>query len=37
MSDPVRVYDYQILEDVNNMSKVKKLANKITFTDESEN
>lgn len=37
MSDPVRVYDYQMLEDVNNMAKVKKLANKITFTDESEN
>lgn len=36
-SDPVRAYDYQMLEVVNSMSKVNKLAKKIVFTDESQN
>lgn len=36
-SEPVRVYDYQMLEVVNNMSAVKKLAKKLVFTNESEN
>lgn len=36
-SEPVRAYDYQMLSVVNNISKVKKLAKKIVFTDESQN
>ena len=35
-SEPVRVYDYQMLEVVNNLSAVKKLAKKLVFTNESE-
>ncbi len=34
--EPVRAYDYQMLQVVNNMSKVKKLAKKLVFTNESE-
>lgn len=34
--EPVRAYDYQMLQVVNNMSKVKKLAKKLVFTNEFE-
>ncbi|MDH5100042.1 Rib/alpha-like domain-containing protein [Lactobacillus kefiranofaciens] len=35
-SEPVRAYDYQMLEVVNSMKKINSLAKKLVFTDESE-